>query len=101
MVTSACATLREQLNEACTLLAGTIAEVTQEQAHWQPPGTANPLGANYAHAVLSVDMSFHELLQGTATLAESGWAGRMGLSELPPGGGAPERWGQWAGRVRV
>jgi len=98
---SSSAVLQEQLHEACQLLEATMDGVNDEQAHWQPPGTANPIGANYAHAVLSVDLAFHALIQGTAPLAQSSWAGRTGLSELPPGGGAPAEWGDWARSVRV
>jgi hypothetical protein len=98
---SGSAILREQLQEACRLLEGTMNGVSHDQAHWQPPGSAHPIGANWAHALLSVDMSFHALLQRVTTLAEGSWAGKTGLSELPPGGGAPAAWGEWAGRVRI
>jgi hypothetical protein len=93
--------LREQLEEACRLLEATVDGLSDEQTHWQPPGTAHPIGANYAHAVLSVDMAFHALAQGLPSLAMSSWAGKTGLSELPPGGGAPAPWGEWAGNVRI
>ena len=95
------ATLREQLQGAGSLLESTMDGVTREQAHWQPHGTANPIGANYAHAVLSVDMTVHALLQGKPQLASGEWAARTGLSELPPGEGAPGAWGEWARRVQI
>jgi hypothetical protein len=45
--------LREQLQDARQLLEGTMADVTQREAQWFPPGLANPLGATYAHIVIS------------------------------------------------
>jgi len=95
------AILREQLQGAGSLLDGTMDGITPEQAHWQPTGTAHSIGANYAHTVLSVDMTVHALLQGAPQLAASDWATRTGLSELPPGHGAPGPWGEWAARVQI
>ncbi len=95
------AILREQLQGAGSRLEGTMDGITPEQAHWQPTGTAHSIGANYAHAVLSVDMTVHALLQGAPQLAASDCATRTGLSELPPGHGAPGPWREWAERVHV
>jgi hypothetical protein len=44
-------THREAIEWANWLLEAVMADVTPEQAHWTPPGIANPLGALYAHAV--------------------------------------------------
>jgi len=41
-----------------------MADVTPEQAHWLPTGTANPAGACYAHGVIGEDMLVHNLLRG-------------------------------------
>lgn len=75
---------REQIKAAHELLEGTIEDVTPEQAHWSPPGKANPLGANYAHVVISEDATMNGLLKGNVPLFASTWAGKVGLSELPP-----------------
>lgn len=93
--------LREQMHEAQELIEGTIEGVSSRQAAMKPGGTANPLGASYAHAVLSVDMAVNTLLRGAPTLAATAWASQLGLSELPPGGGAPGSWGEWAQSVEV
>jgi hypothetical protein len=47
--------LREMMKNVNELLEGTMADVTAEQAHWIPPGVANPIGATYALVVLSSD----------------------------------------------
>lgn len=97
--------LRELLKNANELLEGTMADVTPEQAHWIPPGTANPIGATYAHVVLSQDGAVNGLLKGGAPLFAAGWAGRTGISELPP---APDRarpgfpdWSGWGRKVTL
>ena len=74
-------------------------DVTVEQAHWTPPGIANPLGASYAHAVLSEDFILNGMLKGGAPLAVSTWAGKIGVSEPPPP--PTEPWDKWARKVRV
>lgn len=35
----------------------TVSDVTEEQAHWQPPGIANPIAAVYAHAIVGADFA--------------------------------------------
>jgi hypothetical protein len=97
--------LREQLKGAHRLLEGTMEGVTAEQAHWAPPGTANPIGASYAHIVLSEDGTVHGMLKGAAPLLATTWVGKTGVGEPPPGPdparpGFPD-WSEWARRVRV
>ena len=91
--------LRQQLQDAHGLLDETIKDVTAEQAHWTPPGIANPLGASYAHLVLSEDFLINGMLKGSAPLAASAWAGKVGLSEPPPP--PTEPWDKWGRQVRV
>ena len=93
--------LSEQIAEARGFFEATFSDVTQEQAHWAPPGTAMPMGANYAHVASAQDMAVNGLLKGGAPLAASNWAGKTGMSEPPPGGGAPGDWGDWPRRVRI
>jgi hypothetical protein len=50
--------LRAQFKAAHDVLAGTMEGVTADQAHWSPPGLANPLGATYAHVLTSEDGVF-------------------------------------------
>ncbi len=87
---------RQALKWATELLEMTMADVTEAQLNWQPPGTANPLGATYAHAVCGIDAVVNGILAGQAPLFEADWAGRSGVSE-PQHAADPA----WARRVRV
>jgi hypothetical protein len=96
---------REQIKAAHGLLEGTIGDVTPEQAHWSPQGKAMPLGASYAHVVISEDATINGLIKGGAPLFASSWANKVGVSELPPmpnpeAPGFPD-WSEWSGRVKV
>ncbi|GAB4457838.1 MAG: hypothetical protein Fur0044_51150 [Anaerolineae bacterium] len=90
--------LRQQFQMGHQFLEGTVQGVAAEHAHWTPPGKAQPLGANYAHVVISEDGLINMLLKGTPPLMASDWEGKIGLSEMPPQ--APP-WNEWASRVRV
>src|SRR4030067_3398759 len=76
--------LREQLKTVHEILEGTMADVTPEQAHWTPPGVALPIGATYAHVIVSEDGVGNGMLRGGAPLFAAAWAGKTGLSGLPP-----------------
>ena len=94
--------LRLQFDFAHQVVEGTMADVTPEQAHWSPPGIATPLGASYAHVILSEDLVVNGMLKQAAPLMASDWAGRTGLSEpMPlPGPGWVDYAG-WNRRVQV
>jgi len=88
--------LREQIQQAHGFLEATMEGVTPEQAHWTPPGAANPLAATYVHAVASEDLAVNMVLKGGAPLYASSWAEKTGISEVQPLTSA-----EWARRVRV
>ncbi|HET6318732.1 MAG TPA: DinB family protein [Chloroflexota bacterium] len=92
------ALLREIIRAARNVFDGTMADVTPEQAHYIPPGIANPLGATYAHVVVSEDLVVQGMFKQGAPLFASSWAGRTGLSEAMPMPG-PE-WSKYAGWTR-
>jgi len=97
--------LRELMKNVNELLEGTMADVTPEQAHWIPPGVANPIGATYAHVVLSRDGAVNGMFKGGVPLFAAGWAGKTGVSELPPAPdpgkpGFPD-WSGWSRKVKV
>jgi hypothetical protein len=94
------ALLRQLFGDFHQLLEGTLAGVTPDQAQSVPPGTANPIGATYAHVVLWEDMGVHGLLQGRPPLSAGLWSGRTGLSDLPPLD-RPGHWEDWSRRVIV
>ena len=95
----------EELQSAHQTLEGTIMGVTQEQAHWHPPGIAHPVGATYAHVILSEDATINGMFKGQAPLFAIDWAAKMGVSELPPKLNPPKPgfpdWSAWGRRVRV
>lgn len=72
--------------------------VAPQQAHWAPPGKANPISACYAHVVLGEDFVINTVLKGGAPMAATSWAGKTGLSEMPPMG--PGDWFQWGRKVK-
>ncbi len=91
--------LRTALGLAHNVLEGTMADVTDAQALWTPGERGIPIGAQYFHILLTEDRFVQGTFQGTATLAESSWAGRTGGAELPPR--LPDSWDAWSRRVHV
>ena len=49
----AMALIREQVQAAHQLLEETLGELPGEEIHWTPAGVAHPIGATYAHVVIS------------------------------------------------
>jgi hypothetical protein len=47
--------LQYSLQNALEILGQVTADLTKEQADWQPPGLANPIGATYWHTISGVD----------------------------------------------
>ncbi len=47
--------VREQVRQAREFLDGTMADVSEEQAHAAPDGVLNPIAATYAHLVCGED----------------------------------------------
>jgi hypothetical protein len=102
--TAAIAFIREAARVGHWYLDGTMADVTPEQAHYAPPGRANPLGATYAHVLCSEDMIVNAMLRQAAPLSASSHAGKTGLSEPMPMPGTADwsdAYAAWARRVRI
>jgi hypothetical protein len=101
-VTSRASLLRRVVAGARQVLDGTMADVTQAQADYVPPGIANPLGATYAHVVCSEDMVVQGMFRQLPPLFASSWAGRTGLSEPMPTPG-PEwvNYPSWTRSVKI
>jgi hypothetical protein len=100
----AVAFIREGAQLGHWYLDGTMADVTSDQAHYAPPGRANPIGATFAHLVCSEDLIVNGMLRQQAPLFVSSHAETTGLSEPMPTPGSAD-WGEayaaWARRVRV
>src|SRR3954447_10131481 len=93
--------LREELSDAHDLLEAVMVDVTTESMNWMPPGRANPVGATYAHVVLSEDRVVNGVLRHQRPLYATEWEGKLGLSEPMP---MPEDWhnyADWTRRVQV
>lgn len=76
--------LLNQLKAAHIALEQTMEGVTDEVAHFMPPGTANPIAGTYAHVVFSEDMFIHSFLMKTQPLFETEFKDKTGASEVQP-----------------
>ncbi len=63
--------LRSIIRDARQVLDATMADVTQPQVDFIPPGIANPLGATYAHVVCSEDMVVQGMFRRTVPLRQA------------------------------
>ena len=92
--------LLEQLKDAHTHLKSTMEGVTNEVAHFQPAGKANPIAGTYAHLVFSEDFFIHMLIQGKAPLMETDFKDKTGASEVQPSEWV-EAYPKWLREVKV
>jgi hypothetical protein len=89
--------LRWQTSTAWDWLDETVGDITEEQANWRPAGTANPIGANYAHLMITADAGFNSQLLGGMPIMATRFRGQIGLSEMPHAAGG---WDDWS-RLQV
>ncbi len=76
--------LLTQLKAVHGALGQTMNGVTEEVAHYMPPGKANPIAGTYAHLVFSEDMFVHNFLKKTKPLMDTTYKGNTGASEVHP-----------------
>ncbi len=76
--------LLNQLKTAHESLEQTMEGVTDEVAHFMPPGKANPIAGTYAHVVFSEDLFMHNFLMKTPPLVDSSFKDKTGASEVHP-----------------
>jgi hypothetical protein len=81
--------LQYSLGNAFDILGQVVADLTQEQADWMPPGIANPIGATYWHAVSSTDEIVCKWIRGEEPLRQKGgWQEKVLTVSAPePGHG--------------
>ena len=81
--------LQYSLSNAFGILGQVVADLTQEQADWAPPGIANPIGATYWHTVSGVDEIVHKWIRGEDLLRQKdGWQEKVLTVSVPePGHG--------------
>lgn len=90
--------LQFSLGNAFAILGQVTADLTQEQADWQPPGIANPIGGMYWHALSSVDYIVYKWCLGQEPLSErDGWRERALTVSAPE----PEHGGDYLAYLRA
>jgi hypothetical protein len=97
---SAITLLRWQFRRAHELLEGAIPRLFTKAVRRHAPGTDVPAAACYAQAVVCEDLAVNGVLAKGTPLALSTWAGRTGLSVMPPLIGTAD-WRAWAHHVRL
>lgn len=76
------AALHATVNGAIEILETAIADTPDDLANRPQPGSANPIGAIYAHALLSLDAFFTTGIEGgTLLLLAEGFTERIGLPD--------------------
>ena len=89
--------LSQQVRSAHEVFEGTVADLTAEQAQWNPAGKAIAAGPLYVHVSAAEDL-FLNMMTGRQPLALGAYAGKTGVSEpYPVQGGYDE----WAKRVKI
>ncbi len=88
----------EQIKKSHELLEGTMEGVDGKLAGWVPPGKANPIGATYAHLVMSEDMIVNRRLREKDMVSEKT---DTGLSQPMPGFDDWEAYPGWTRDVKV
>lgn len=86
--------LRYQQQVTWKWLDRTVADVTEEQANWQPAGVANSIASTYAHTMIAADEDFNKVMSRGEMLLYTTWKDRCGLSVLPEGGWDWSEWGR-------
>ncbi len=89
--------LSQQVRSAHEIVEGTVADLTLEQAKWDPAGKAIAAGPLYAHVSAAEDF-FLNMVVGRQPLAMGAYAGKTGVSEPHPMGGGYD---EWAKRVKI
>jgi hypothetical protein len=92
--------LRWQFTLVHHLLDMAITGLSAEAIRRCPPSTITPVAACFAQAVVCEDFSVNGVLAAGTPLALSSWAGRSGISELPPLAGSDD-WRAWGRQVRL
>jgi hypothetical protein len=94
--------LKEQIDTTRFVLDSTLKDLTQEDCMKAVSGTAHPIGATWAHSVMSEDFVINGMVRGAAPLMMSTFAGKSGISEPNPMPGTPaDQMLAWANRVEI
>lgn len=95
--------LGQQVRDTRATLIGTTQDITEEVAHWQPPGTAHSIAATWAHAIFIEDLITNQILQSSQPLYQSQWRDRTGVNKLQPqpGDNWEEGYAKWAQEAKI
>lgn len=91
--------LRDQNKWAHDLLEATLKDVAKDVAHFRKVGNALPIGAAYAHAILSEDMIVATMFLQTKPLSAK--TKNIGVSKPMPGFDKWDQHAQWVKTVEV
>lgn len=72
--------LRINLSTSHDAFSKTVADMTQENADYVPPGIMHPIGERWAHLVMAEDMLLHNFVTQATPLFAQDWAGRTGFA---------------------
>jgi len=92
--------LKSQIAITRMVVDGTLGDVSPDQVMHVPSGKAHPIGATYAHAVLSEDGVINGVLRKQQPLAATEFAGKTGISEPMPAFGEGDLHA-WACNVKI
>ena len=92
--------LAQQIGLTRMVIDGTIGDVSTEQVGHVPAGIAHPIGATYAHAVMSEDAVVNGMLRKQQPLMAADFAGKTGVDKAMPQFGEPGM-NEWARSVKV
>jgi len=70
--------LQFSLEAAFDVLSCVTADLTQKQADWRPPGTANTIGSIYSHILTYVDYYVRNYFIELPIRSFLGWFGKLG-----------------------
>jgi uncharacterized damage-inducible protein DinB len=89
--------IQRQLALAHRLSDNALAEITDEQFNWTPPGTLSSIGAILAHSLATEDFLIQEVIQNKPLIWESGgWGEKVGLPVMP---GIGQGWEEARGKA--
>ncbi|HEY8765874.1 MAG TPA: DinB family protein [Dehalococcoidia bacterium] len=91
--------IKQQLGITRMIFDGTMADVTDSQCAKLPGGVAHPIGATFAHSVMSEDFVVNMMVKGGQPLMMGPFANKTGVSEPQPMPGGDVF--AWAQRVKV
>jgi hypothetical protein len=92
--------LQSQIQLTRMVVDGTLGDVSPEEVAHVPEGIAHPIGALYAHQVMSEDYVINGLIRKQQPLMETEFKGKTGVEKPMPAFGEPGM-NEWARTVKI